>query len=104
VTEFPNFSPREKEVLGKAEDILIHELSPARIILFGSRAKGTQTPGSDFDLAVDAPRPERGIELKIREEIETVSGLYKVDVVYLGNIEEAFKNLILKTGKVIYGS
>lgn len=103
-TEFHGFSPREKEVLKKVEDILVRELSPSKIILFGSRAKGTQTRGSDFDLAVDAPSPRQDVEWKIKDEIEEARGLYKVDVVYLGNVEDDFRSLIMRTGKVIYGS
>jgi len=48
-------TPRENQVLQTALAILKKEIDPPRIILFGSRAEGRFAPGSDFDLAVDAP-------------------------------------------------
>ena len=92
---------RENEVLQTALAILKRELDPQRIILFGSRAEGTHSPGSDFDLAVDAPKPlDRTYQ--IRETVNDSVGLYSVDIVYLPGVEAEFRNLILKTGKVVY--
>lgn len=92
---------RESEVLETALAVLKHELNPQRIILFGSRAEGRHRPGSDFDLAVEAPRPaDRAY--RILESVNDAVGLYSVDIVYLPNVEPDFRNLILKTGKVIY--
>ena len=92
---------RENEVLEAALSILKREMDPQRIILFGSRAEGRHTPGSDFDLAVDAPRPA-GRAYQIHEAVNDCVGLYTVDIVYLPNVEPDFQNLILKTGKVVY--
>ena len=91
---------RENEVLQTALSVLKRELDPQRIILFGSRAEGSHTPGSDFDLAVDAPKPDRAYQ--IHEAVNDLAGLYSVDIVYLPNVEPDFRNLILKTGKVVY--
>ncbi len=92
---------RENEVLEAALSILKRELDPKRIVLFGSRAEGRHTPGSDFDLAVDTPRPaERAYQ--IHETVNDSVGLYTIDIVYLPNVEPDFRNLILKTGKVVY--
>ena len=92
---------RENEVLETALSILKKELDPRRIILFGSRAEGRHKPGSDFDLAVDVPKPADR-SYRILETVNDSVGLYTVDVVYLPNVEPGFRNLILKTGKVIY--
>ncbi len=92
---------RENEVLQTALTILQREMDPPRIILYGSRAEGSQTPGSDFDLAVDAPKPpDRAYG--ILEAVNDSVGLYTVDIVYLPNVEPEFRSLILKTGKVVY--
>ena len=77
-------------------------MSPSRILLFGSRAKGTYFKGSDFDIAVDGRRPDAGLEMKISEAMEAMSGFYKVDVVYLEDVDKEFKEIILETGKVLY--
>lgn len=95
-------SPREQQVLDSVVEILKKRLQPNRIILFGSRAKGKSHLGSDFDLAVDQDQPELIMERQIREDIDQVSGLYSVDVVYLNSVDAEFKNIILKTGKTIY--
>jgi len=93
---------REEQILRDTLILLKTHLNPFKIILFGSRAKGESVLSSDFDLAVDCERIDSGLKIKIKEEIETICGLYNVDVVYLNEIEEEFKNIILKTGKVIY--
>ncbi|HEY2384860.1 MAG TPA: nucleotidyltransferase domain-containing protein [Terriglobia bacterium] len=94
-------SEREDEVLQIAVSILKHEIDPRRILLFGSRAEGTHRPGSDFDLAVDAPKPPDKA-YRIREAVNDSVGLYSVDIVYLPDVEPGLRNLILNTGKVVY--
>ena len=93
---------REREILEKTAEILRQRLHPRRIILFGSRAKGRSHPSSDFDFALEgalADRPSRNLTT---EDIDKIAGLYKVDVVYLEEVEDDFKEIILKTGKVVY--
>ncbi|MGE5797872.1 MAG: nucleotidyltransferase domain-containing protein, partial [Ignavibacteria bacterium] len=72
------------------------------IILFGSRAKGINRNTSDFDVAVDLNEPDNKIKRRLNEKLDRIRGLYKVDLVFLNNLEDEFKSLILKTGKVIY--
>ncbi|MEW6203576.1 MAG: nucleotidyltransferase domain-containing protein [bacterium] len=93
---------REKEIQDKVIEIIKKKIAPCKIILFGSRAKGKHNKGSDFDFAVDSESPGIRAERKIMEEIDEIAGLYKVDIVYLGTVDETFKNLVLKTGKVVY--
>lgn len=95
-------SQRENEILQMAVAVLKKYLNPDKIILFGSRGKGGFHKNSDFDLAVDRERPDIRIERKISEEIDQVAGLYEVDIVYLSNVDEAFRDIILKTGKTVY--
>ena len=97
-----NLSSREVQIISDVVKILIKHLHPARVILFGSRAKGTAREGSDFDLAVDLPRPDLTSERKVSEEIEGIAGLYKVDIIYLKEVDEDFKRLIDKTGVGVY--
>ena len=95
-----DMTAREKEVLETAVSILRREVDPPRIILFGSRVEGRHDPGSDFDLAIDAPKPDRAYQ--IHETVNDSVGLYTVDIVYLPNVDPDFRHLILNTGKVIY--
>ncbi|MDI6735200.1 MAG: nucleotidyltransferase domain-containing protein [bacterium] len=93
---------RENEILRETIDVLKEGLNPSRIILFGSRAKGNNDKNADFDFAVDCKRPKISVQRKISEEIEKISGLYKVDIVYMLSVDEEFRKIILKTGEVIY--
>ncbi len=93
---------REKEIIDGVVEILKDHLDPSRIILFGSRAKQTHHMASDFDFAVDMKKPGISIQREINSKIEEASGLYAVDIVYLRSIEDEFRRLIVKTGRVIY--
>ena len=42
----------EKLMLSEITALIVRELSPEKIILFGSRARGTATPHSDMDLLI----------------------------------------------------
>ncbi|MBL7131311.1 MAG: nucleotidyltransferase domain-containing protein [Candidatus Omnitrophica bacterium] len=93
---------REKQIIKQAIGILKDCLNPSRIILFGSRAKGNTNEYADFDFGVDCLRPGISLQREINEAIEKISGLYKVDVVYIPSVDKEFKNIIIKTGKVVY--
>ena len=93
---------REEEIIQRTIDVLKQQLNPPRIILFGSRAKGTARHGSDFDFALDIPRPESSLYRRLWDHIEAFSGLYGIDLVFLGDVNPEFKELVLRTGKIIY--
>lgn len=95
---------REKEITKKVVDILKKQLKPRKIILFGSRAKGTHGHGSDFDFAVDLKRPDVKKEAEIKDAIGAVSRLYSVDVIYLKSVDPGFRTVVRSTGKVVYGN
>lgn len=93
---------REKEIIEGVIKILQKYLNVSRVIFFGSRAKAINETCADFDFAVDCARPDISVQRKINEEIENVSGLYKVDVVYLNSADKEFQKIVLKTGRVVY--
>ena len=72
-----------------------------RVILFGSRARGDHRYNSDIDLAVDLDLSFRE-KRQLKEVIDELSGLYSVDLVFLGEVEEDFKRRILEEGRVLY--
>ncbi|MGE0267564.1 MAG: nucleotidyltransferase domain-containing protein [Candidatus Omnitrophota bacterium] len=93
---------REQEVINNVLSVLKKRLNPDKIILFGSRAKGISAPGADIDLALEGDRPGISVLQKLNEEIDQVSGLYSVDLVFLNDVDVSFKEIIMNTGKVIY--
>jgi predicted nucleotidyltransferase len=92
-----------KEKINKIIHIIVEKTDPARIILFGSRAKRTAHYGSDIDIALEGVH-----ELSVRdyrllkEEIDKVSGLYSVDIVFIDKVDNSFKRIIQDTGVILY--
>ena len=85
-------------------ELIVNELknyNPRKIILFGSRAKGTYKKGSDIDIAVDIDLDFRE-KRKLKEKIDTLSGLYTVDLIFLPEVGEDFKKRVLKEGVILY--
>jgi predicted nucleotidyltransferase len=93
---------RENEILEGIISTLTKHLSPKQIILFGSRVKKKYNQNTDFDIAIDEERVNVKLERKIREEIEKLAGLYKVDIIFLKSVDPEFRDIVLKTGKIIY--
>ena len=93
---------RESQILEESVTLIQNYLNPSRIILFGSRAKGKARPGSDFDLAVDGCEADNTVQQKLGEAIEEISGLYRVDLIYLKEVDEDFRAVVFKTGKTVY--
>ena len=89
--------------LEKVVDFLIKELSPERIILFGSLVKKEKKRGFDIDLAIDCKAlTDFRYRRKLKEKVDELAGIYSVDLVFINELEEDFRQLILQTGRVIY--
>ena len=58
---------------------LCQEHGAGRVVLFGSRAKGTALPESDIDIAVSGVQDVEAL----REALEELPTLYKIDLVSL---------------------
>jgi len=58
-----------------------------KVVLYGSRAKGTFKSGSDIDLAIVAPQLDLSDLLRIENEIDDLLLPYKVDLSLLHQIE-----------------
>ena len=96
------FKKREEQILTGTVNILIEHLPPSKIVLFGSRSKGKNGKHADFDVAIDCKKPTISIQRKINAEIETISGLFSVDIIYMQSVDKDFMEIILTTGRVIY--
>ena len=87
----------------KLENI-VNELkkhNPKKIVLFGSRARGDYRKNSDIDIAVEIELNFRE-KRKLKEKIDIISGIYSVDLIFLDEVENYFKNKVLKEGKILY--
>ena len=82
--------------------LIIKEYDPKKVILFGSRGKGTNNFNSDYDIAIDSNNVDFRTKRKFYEIIDDNIGLHKIDILYLKEVDKSFRNIILKTGRVIY--
>lgn len=93
---------REKEIINNLILLLKNELNPEKILLFGSRAKSNKISNSDFDIAVTGNKINFRDLRELEEKIDEIAGLYSIDLIFLDSVEEKFKNIILKTGEILY--
>jgi predicted nucleotidyltransferase len=73
--------------LGRLRAVLSAHAPVVRALVFGSRAKGNFRPGSDIDLALDAPDLPFAELLVIEREIDDLLLPYEVDLAVLHQIE-----------------
>lgn len=72
---------------------------PVKVYLFGSWAKGSPSPHSDIDVAIDPVRPlPPGTLATLRERFEENRIPYKVDVVDLGATDRTFREAVIRQG------
>lgn len=75
-----------------------------RVVGFGSRAKGTQRPGSDVDLAVSGTGVTLAMLLRLGSILEEESPIpFRFDLVHLKTLENgSLRAQIERTGQVLY--
>lgn len=71
-----------------------------RVVLFGSRARGTNQPRSDIDLAIEGCPDFPALEARLQDELWS---LLRLDVVNLDDpISAELREEIARDGKVLY--
>ena len=73
------------------------DMSKYRVFFFGSRVTGLSSERSDIDIGIDgdAPVPARAMQ-EIREAIEHLPTLYKIDIVDFSQVPPGFRSLALR--------
>lgn len=95
-----NLKQEYKDLILKA---IAYHFPDAKVLLFGSRARGTNHPGSDVDLALDTGKPIKLHELfRMRKTLENIPLALDIDIVDMHNIPSELKQLILQEGKHFY--
>ena len=70
------------------------DLKNYRLFFFGSRVSGRGSDRSDIDIGIEGPQPvPLDILGQIKEEIDHLSILYKIDVVDFAAASEKFKGV-----------
>lgn len=94
---------RIEEKINKIFYLIVEKTDPEKIILFGSRAKGTAHKDSDIDIALESIQKLSVRDYRLlKEEIDTISGLYSVDIVFIEKVDYSFKQIIQDTGVILY--
>ncbi len=92
----------KREIIKKVTAIILEHAKPERIYLYGSHVTGDAIPTSDIDIAFD-DRDFKSTYL-IKEEVEKISTLLKIDIVNIARAEERFRKRVIATGKVLYSA
>ena len=80
------------EIIGRHVD-----LTECAVFFFGSRLEAQGDERSDIDLGIEGPRRiPSGALARIREELERVPLLYKIDVVDFRDAAEDFRRVALQ--------
>lgn len=74
-----------------------------KVVIFGSRAKGTEKPYSDIDLAVIAPEMESAEFSRLLDELEALDLVFKLDVLHFDTLtQQKLRDAIKQHGKQFY--
>ena len=99
-----------KEMIQEIVKIITTQLSPRRVILFGSHARGEAGPDSDLDLFVelDPPLPTRGRGSEIKRLFDPYPGPMDIvvyspeEVAYWEQAPASLVATVLREGRVLY--
>lgn len=81
-----------REIVGKYVDLKTHQL-----FFFGSRVQGRGDERSDVDVGIEGPAGVPGhVMEKIREAIEDLPVLYKIDIVDFYEVSDDFRRVALQ--------
>lgn len=91
-----------KETIEKLIDTFRKEAKIEKAILYGSRAKGNFTKGSDIDITIVAPEMTFPEYLHLLSKIDELDIPQKIDLTKYELLDENIKAHIKRVGKEIY--
>ncbi len=87
----------------KIRRVLSEHPEVEKAVLYGSRAKGTNRPGSDIDIALAGNRLDLQVLNKISQELDDLLLPYNIDLCIYHQIDDPdLVNHISRVGKVLY--
>ena len=87
-----------QELLQEIIDVIVQQVHPSRILLYGSRARDQYTLTSDVDIAIDCGEDDFLVQ-SIDEEVRT---LLKLDIVNFRKVNKRLQSEIFLDGIVLY--
>ena len=94
----------DTKLVNTVRALILKHTAPTRIYLFGSRVTGDAKTESDYDFAFEAPDAAPLALESIREELDDLHTLYRIDVTNIAKAEARFVNRVRDTGLVIYSA
>jgi nucleotidyltransferase substrate binding protein (TIGR01987 family) len=94
----------DPKIISAVREIILKHTSPTRIYLFGSRVSGDAKAESDYDFAFDAPQANAASLQSIRDELDQLHTLYRIDVANIAQADSRFASRVRDTGLVIYSA
>lgn len=82
----------------------VRRLNPTRVLLYGSRARGTNRAGSDWDLAFDGGFDPAVWNRYWNDMIEDGPTFLPYDLVSFADADEGFRANIERDGKLLYAA
>lgn len=78
----------------------------AALLVFGSRARGSERPDSDLDVAVlpsvgDDPQARRRLQTRLAVALADLAPEGRVDVVFLDEASDLLRQRVLETGRLL---
>ena len=94
----------DPKIVSAVREIILKHAKPERIYLFGSRVTGDAKVESDYDFAIDAPDTDFLVLESIRNDLEQLHTLYRIDVANIATSDERFAQRVRDTGLVVYSA
>lgn len=89
--------------LEAARSILKKYFSDEKILVYGSRVKGTSQPFSDIDIAICGKEKISIEKLSFIDDDFSESTIpFRVDITEINRVDESFKKIILAEGVPLY--
>jgi len=90
------------KTLEKLKSVFSKYAEIEKAILYGSRAKGNFSPGSDIDICIVAPEMSFSKYLEVLSDVDELDIPEKVDLTKYELLDESIKEHIRRVGKEIY--
>ncbi len=98
--EYYPLNKLKKEVLGIVSRHL--DVNTYSVFFFGSRVIGKGDERSDIDIGIEGPEEiSYEVMASIRDEIDNLTTLYKIEIVDFKNVSTEFKEVALKQIDII---
>jgi len=92
----------KNQIINRVKEIILKYSKPNRIYLFGSQASGEATEFSDIDIAYDDKESKN--DLIIKEKIDKIETLVKIDIKNIAKTGDRFANRVKSTAKILYSA